>query len=74
MPTEPAGGESPEMLCVFRKTNRFWFCELRNRTHGFEVLISADGLPLIRRTFQSRQQAVAWAHAERYDIECGASS
>jgi hypothetical protein len=71
MPNDLAGGVKPETLWRFRKTSRDWSCELRRRLSGFEALISVDGRPVIVQSFQSRQQAVAWADDEQHEIKRG---
>src|SRR5262245_3731111 len=74
MPDDPIDGLLSEVLWVFHMTDRSWSCELRCRDHGFEAVISAGGQPLIVESFQSRQDAIAWADGERHAIRTRQSS
>lgn len=63
----PRTGES---LWVFRKDERTWSAHLLYHSeYGVEAQILRDGDLVIGRRFDLREEAVAWATAERRHLE-----
>jgi hypothetical protein len=62
-----------EPLSEFRKDHVTWSSELkfRGESYGWEAMILREGELSISRRFLLRSQAMAWADAERADIEKG---
>ena len=62
-----------ELIWTLRKEHIRWACELKFHGEGVgsEVVVLRDAELSISRRFTLREQAIAWADAERHRIEVG---
>jgi hypothetical protein len=68
VPSPPAD-DRPATLWTLRKDARTLTCRARLEAHGVEVDLAYDGALVATRTFETGEEALAWAGGKRADRE-----
>jgi len=57
--------DQPTTLWTLKKADREVLCRVRLVPYGIEVDIVSDGMPIITRTFENGDEALAWADRKK---------